>query len=745
MSQRPALLAGSIDLLSEWRSGRAISGVIAGGVNAFLDVNVSVAFAMMIWAGSLASFAAAGVGMTLFCGAMMAFIALSSSIRGTNALPQDTPTAILALVAAAIAQELAGAPPAQLFATVAAAIALSTVLIGVFFYVLGRLNLATLVRFIPFPVVGGFLAGVGWLLVQGAFTVLSQQPLQLTDLGPLLTADTVAKWAPGVVFCVALVLVLKRFEHYLVLPGMLLGGCVLFFVFVPLSGWSFSELMNEGWMLGPFPEDGLWQPFAYASFDMIQWSALASQWPGIATLVAVGTMDMLLNASGIELATREDYDLNQEMRSAGVTNVACGVLGGQCGWHAGSTTVLAHRIAGPMRTSGVTAGILCALVLLAGTSVIEYMPRWVLGGLLMYIGVEFLREWIVEGWRRMPRADYAIVVLILLTIGGAGFLAGIALGLAAGIGLFVVNYSRMDVVKHNMSGAVLTSNVYRFEPDADLLRRHGEKIQVLKLQGFLFFGTANKLLTRIVERVEDDNAPALAFMVLDFDLVTGIDSSAATSFVKLRRLSEKAGFSIVMTSLSPTLREQLAVVIESSEGEEPLHVCPDLDHGIEYCEEALLTDLKGTTDSQDESLQAFFEKKLECADAARLFDHYFVSRAMKKGTVLVRQGEDSDDLFFIESGQATVMLERHDGTTVRVRKLRHGSVLGELGFYLREPRVASVVIDKTSVVYQLRRSALERMERDDPDLAFSFHRYIIEVLSLRFTHNVKIVSLLMRQ
>lgn len=120
-------------LLSELRPDRLGSALVAGAVNAVITITAAIAYALMIWSGSLSQFAAAGIGITLFTSAIAVFIALTSSIRNTNALPQDAPTAILALIAAAIAQDLAGAPPEQVFMTVAAAIAVCTILIGAFF------------------------------------------------------------------------------------------------------------------------------------------------------------------------------------------------------------------------------------------------------------------------------------------------------------------------------------------------------------------------------------------------------------------------------------------------------------------------------------------------------------------------------------------------------------------------------------------------------------------------------------
>ena len=82
-------------------------------------------------------------------------------------------------------------------------------------------------------------------------------------------------------------------------------------------------------------------------------------------------------------------------------------------------------------------------------------------GLLMFLGLGFLVEWVIDGWSKLPHTDYAVVLLILVVIGVAGFLAGVGVGLAATIILFVVNHSRIGVVRSSLSGAEMRSNVGR--------------------------------------------------------------------------------------------------------------------------------------------------------------------------------------------------------------------------------------------------------------------------------------------
>ena len=93
----------------------------------------------------------------------------------------------------------------------------------------------------------------------------------------------------------------------------------------------------------------------------------------------------------------------------------------------------------------------------------------------------------------------------------------------------------------------------------------------------------------------------------------------------------------------------------------------------------------------------------------------------------------------IESGRLTARLEFANGGTLRFRTMGAGTVVGEVGLFLGGVRTASVVSDQPSTVYRLTVAALERMNRDNPDLALTFHRYLICQLGERLTSNSKLL------
>jgi SulP family sulfate permease len=716
----------------------------AGVVIGVLEVVVASSFAALIFSDDAAVHVPSAIGLTLFGAiAVMTVIGILTSLPPTVASVQDATAAILALIAASITAELPGESH-KTFLTVVAAIAVSSLLTGVLFLVLGRFGLGDLVRFVPYPVVGGFLAGTGWLLFKGGAGVLTGTSLSFASLDVFARTEAMKMWLPGVLFAVLLLVLVRRYRHFLIIPGALLGGLALFYLAMFFSGNGVSDAKTDGWLLGPFPSGArLWEPWTIEAVGRADWGEVAGQIMNISSLLLVAVLGLLLNASGIEHALQRDADLNRELQAAGVANVAAGLGGGIIGFQALSLTALAHRAGAPGRLVSFVAAAVCGAALLFGTQALSLFPRPLLGGMILFLGAAFLVEWLYDAWFKLPRRDYLVVVLIVVVVASTGFLPGVAVGLIAAITLFVIDYSRTDVVKHALSGSTYQSRVERDPPHREILRRQGERVQILELQGFLFFGTANSLLERIRERVHDPNMPPLWFLVLDFRRVNGLDSSAVLSFTKVVQLAESKGFTPVLTGVRDDVRGQLARGGLAEEEGGDLRIFPDLDRGGQWCEDRILE--TATTPSTDapQPLTALLRGGFgESVDPERLMD-YLQPLEIPAAREIIRQGEPSEDLYFLESGRVTAQFVRPDGQSVRLRTMGPGTVVGEITMYLGTVRTASVVSEAPSKLYRLTRSSLEEMERRDPQLASAVHRLFARLLADRLTDALRSMDALL--
>jgi SulP family sulfate permease len=375
----------------------------------------------------------------------------------------------------------------------------------------------------------------------------------------------------------------------------------------------------------------------------------------------------------------------------------------------------------------------CLLLLAFGTEALGYIPKFILGGILFYTGLSFLTEWIFDAYFRLIREDYFLVVLILAIVAFVGYLEGVGAGIIVAAVLFVLKYSTVNVISSTLSGDSHHSTVDRSPVEARLLNDRGGQIHIIRLKGFIFFGSADNLLNTIRERQADANHPPLGYVILDFQQVSGLDTSGLVSIQKLARLAKKAGFTILGASVPADIQNSFRNA--GLLGQDPGHIrlFRDRDFSIEWCENEILqreiTGARKETRNLPQILNDFHPWE---TDAAGLFQ-YLERQEVGKNHYLLLQGDPSDDLFFIESGRVRVVVELDNGRLMRVRTMEAGTVVGEIGLYLGQPRLASVVTEESCVVLRLSAESLQRMQKENPALASAFHEFMVRVLAERVT------------
>jgi SulP family sulfate permease len=243
-----------LEMLKNTTSFRSqvIPGLSAGVVIGITEVIFALSLGALIYAGQTA-YVANGIGLILL-GAIPPLLLMSvfSSHKGSLSMPQDAPAAILAIIAAGILQSMGPAGPREKFITVVAVVVTTSLLTGLLFILMGQFKLGSLVRFLPYPVVGGFLAGTGWLLVIGGIGVMADVSFTFAKPGALFQADLLLRWLPGLIIAMIMLWILNRSNHFLILPGMLLGIALLFYSAAFFTSAPVSTLSAEGWLLGPF-------------------------------------------------------------------------------------------------------------------------------------------------------------------------------------------------------------------------------------------------------------------------------------------------------------------------------------------------------------------------------------------------------------------------------------------------------------------------------------------------------------
>jgi sulfate permease, SulP family len=214
----------------------------------------------------------------------------------------------------------------------------------------------------------------------------------------------------------------------------------------------------------------------------------------------------------------------------------------------------------------------------------------------------------------------------------------------------------VGAIRASATGTTPRSRAARTDTETAELDADGSRLHVLMLQGYLFFGTAQALLLDVRARLS--GAPPARSAVLDFRHVDGLDSSAVQSFQKLRSMAKAAGSALVLTDLPRHIERLFArahLLDEPDERGAVVRVRPDLDRGLELCEDEILAAKaagpKGESSAAAErAARARLERLLEAIEghAERV--------EIDPGEELYREGAPSDDLVIVESEELTAFI-----------------------------------------------------------------------------------------
>ncbi|HWR03374.1 MAG TPA: SulP family inorganic anion transporter [Humidesulfovibrio sp.] len=713
---------------------RCLPALCSGLLVGMLLIVIQLSLASLIFSGPLAPFAPQASGLPLFgCFVMCLLVALFSSVPTAICVPEDSPAAILASVAAGIATALSGAvDPRAAYVTVGAAMALSALGTGALFLLLGRFRLGNLVRYMPYPVVGGFLAGVGWLLARGSIIIMTGETPNLTNLAVFFTGETLALWLPGLALALALLAASKLIKNGAALPATIGTALAAFAVYLWATGQSLADAERTGLLLGGIEEGArLWPVFGVADLSLIRWDLLAQQIPQLCTIPLVSAISFLLVSSGMEAMLRRDLDMRHEL----YLNAAVNFIAAPGGSHTGFTA-LSYSMLGPMtgsnsRLVGVTAGLLAGVAAVSGASVLAHVPRFVLGGLTMFMGLATMLEWAVRMRTRVTRAEYGLVLAILCSVGIFGFLPGVAFGLVMAAAVFVIKYSQLPVVRQEAEADGPASTVRRSIPEQHILRDRAGAIRVLHISGYLFFGSANTLNRTVSQYLSPQKGAPLGYIVLDFSDVNGFDSSALNCLLRMVQRCTGAGLTPLFAAAPEGLAQQMRRT--APDDAEKLLFLPSLDSALEWCEDDILARFESTktTESQDALFDSTVDDLLAQIEKSERFEAmleslapYLEARSAAPDETILDEGAALDGVLLFASGQAEETRMEEGAAPVRLRTLKAGALVGRASAEQAYAAPGRIVALTPCSLFFLSLDALARLEAENPGLAITFyHQY----------------------
>ncbi|MBL6987781.1 MAG: cyclic nucleotide-binding domain-containing protein [Methylobacter sp.] len=701
--------------------------IIFGGLFiGFILTFFAISIAALIFSGKLAPFLGSGISMML-----MGFIVLSvlitiySSLMGSISSIQEAPAIVLMAIINSVILTNPDLSNNDLFVVITSVIVVTTLINGLFFYFLGQFKLGDLVRYMPYPVISGFLAGTGWTLVQGGIELILGGHENFS-LANLFDNNYLIKWLSGVILGLVLFFILKRYKNIFLLPMIVAAAVGVFYSTIIIQGISIEEIRMQGWLLGPIPEVNAIN-LALFNIDTVDWLFVFGQISrGVPALIFVSTIAFLLNINAIEILTKQDIDLNKSLKVTGIANIFSGLCGATVGFSTVDMTSLSYRMNIIHRSLGLFSVLATIIVLFFCLPTLNLLPNFIIGGFLIYIGIDFLYDWVYSVWFKLSKADYAIVLLVMSIIIISGFMQAVAVGVVISLISFSINFSRVSIIKNSLSGSELQSSNQRGEIQQQLLIEHGSQINIIMLTGYIFFGTANKLCVQLKERIDSTERPKLKYILLDWRQVAGMDSSTVYSLQKIQQLSITNDIQLIFTCVPDDIKTILDNNLTESD---LLKYFPEINHGLDWCENEVLAALK-----KDNIFLTFNEVLVESGvndTEISIIKSYFEKKELPSDYYLICQGDTAENIYFIESGRLDVFYELDTGKRIYLQRISTGLFVGEIGVILNQPRTASIITTQPSVVYGISLGNLELMKKEALIAYVEFERVMTLLLAKR--------------
>lgn len=536
---------------------------------AVLEISFSIALAALIFTGPLDVALPTAAGAFILSGALASMIVgWRSSSVGVFGGTQDTAGVVVATVVGPATLALSAEAQAV---TALVIVAVSTLVIGVAFLLLGRLRLGGAVRYLPQPVVGGFLAGTGWLMLKGGAEVMVNRVITPSTLLDALHWDEFQFIIPGCVLALYIVIAVAQGFPPLAMSLGVVSAAATFYVGVALLS-SVQAAEDGGWLIGPFSSKAQWDPITPGDLAAVDWPTVISQTPAFAAIAIIAVVGLLLNLAALEAVSGEDIDVNQELKVAGTVNILAGGLGGLGAWHRVSSTVLAQHLEARNRIIPVIVGAFGIVIMIGGSRIVELVPRAVAGGVIAGLGLALLWCWALDYIVGSDAADKLLGFGVLAGIAILGPLMGVALGVIGAATLFVIQYGKIDPVRHQSSWGATNST---------------DETQILILAGYLFFGSATKAVHSLSRQAMTERKTPLRTLIVDTSGVIGIDVSAATCIAAtVNRLIEQ-GVSVTISGAN----RQVTRAMKARKVDDYLRWTDSLEKAVDLNEKRLVADL----------------------------------------------------------------------------------------------------------------------------------------------------------
>ena len=714
-----------------------IAGDLWGGLAAMLVALPSaIAFGVTIFSPLGGTHAAQGAIAGILGVTALGLVA--GAFGGTKRLI-TAPCAPAAAVLSALAIQLS-----QNGTTAESAVLLLT-LMGLFCGVIqvgfGMVGLGRLIKYVPYPVVSGYLTGVGIIIIVSQVPRLLGVPKEI-HFWEGLASPSLWQWqgvAVGAV-TVTVMAIAPMFTKAVPAAILALASGVLAYFGLSLADPALLTLPGNALVIGPLGGGD-------ASFG----DAIAGRWKAVggldvaelvrllvpaATLAVLLSIDTLKTCVVLDALTRSRHNSNRELIGQGLGNLASSLIGGVPGAGQMGATLVNMSSGAQTRLSGLIEGALALIAFLVLGTFIAWIPIAALAGILIVIGFRmFDRDSLHLLKSRTTILDFLVIVAVVVTALTVSLIAASGVGIALAIMLFIREQIRGSIVRNKAYGNQMFSKRVRLPDEMAILERRGDSTAIFELQGSLFFGTTDQLYTTLEPELK-----TRTYIVLDMRRVQSVDLTAVHMLEQIQGMLAERKAYLIFSQLPENVpsgqdMRQYFDQVGLVRTERQVQTFGELDDALEWVEEQLI---------EGEHLERLQEKPLELREI-----DVFVGRreetlaalescidrlSYKAGEKIFARGDAGDEIFLIRRGAVRIVLPLSATQGHHLATFGRSDFFGEMAFLDPAPRSADAIAFTDIDLFVLSRKRFDTLAEEHRKLAIGLLLSVARVLAIRLRY-----------
>ena len=651
-----------------------------------------------------------------------------------------------AVLSALVAELAAGGPGAAGPAAperIVVLLTLVALLSGCLQFLYGAVGGGRLIKYIPYPVVSGYLSGVGMTIF------LSQVPKFLgwpkdVSFWSGVASPSLWQWPAFVVGAVTVAGVLLGRRLTRAVPATILGliAGVIAYLGMGLIWPELLHLDHNKLVIGPvgggmgavvaaFGER--WSTFAtvrIADFGTLLVPAL--------TLSVLLSIDTLKTCVVVDTLTRGRHNSDRELIGQGAGNIASALIGGMPGSGTMGATLVNVNSGGRTRLSGLLEGVFVLAAFVLFGNWIAWVPISALAGILFVVAFRMFDWGSFHLLRqRSTVLDFCVIAAVVVVAVGVSLIAAAGTGLALSILLFIREQIRSSVIRRKLAGDCISSTQHRSPEEQAVLQQHGGLATICELQGSLFFGTTDQLFREL-----EPDLKHCRYLILDMRRVQSVDYTAAHLLEQFEAILRERGGYLIFSRLPATLPtgqdlrtyfSQIGVTNQKQNARR----FDTLDDALGWVEDQILAEYLPRRETGETPLvlsQFELLQDIETDQLRALLARCVVERSCAPGELIFQADGSADELYLIRRGIVRIILPVSNGNYHNLASISRGDFFGEVAFLDRGRRSANAVATTAVDLFVISRARFDDVAKSQPAVAAEILGRLARTLALRLRH-----------